>query len=263
MAVTSITPSGTIENTATVMLSAKELLSQQMNLAAQNLSNADTISFKGLIQNGMEAVYRNPQLLGLMGKEAIVSYVQGSPIKRRIEQGALKQTHNPFDVALNGLGYFVIQSGDQQQLTRDGRFRLNTQGKLVTMDGHSVLGNNGEIDLSGYRSVSILNDGTILGFDYNNLQTVVGSIKCVSVKDEQNDLTYVGQGRFLLSGEENPMLHDTQVMQGFLEQSNVNPIMESVRLMQIMERYRESQNVTDMDDQLKTKTINLRIGSGG
>lgn len=262
MTITSITPSGTIENTATIMLSSKELLSQQMNLAAQNLSNADTISFKGLMQSGMEAAYRNPRLSGVMGRGVTVSYVQGAPVKRSMEQGALRQTNNPFDLALNGFGYFVIQADGKQQLTRDGRFRLNSQGKLVTMDGHSVLGSNGEIDVGGYHSVSIMEDGTILGFDQNNAQTVVGTIKLIGVEDEQNDLEYVGQGRFLLVGEEHGVPQDTRVMQGFLEQSNVNPIMESVRLMQILERYRESQNVTDMDDQLKTKTINLRIGMG-
>ncbi len=258
MAVHHITTSGTIENASIVMLSAKELLTQQLTLAAQNLSNADTIGFKGLIQTGLEAVYRNPKLGGL---SPAISYVQGSEVKRDIGQGSLKPTGDVYNLALNGLGYFVVQVGELKQFTRDGRFRLDKSGNLVTMDGYAVQGESGELNFADYATFSVLRDGTVLGFDANGIQTIAGKLKVSRFKDEQEDLEYVGTGRFIALGEESPIDGTTHVTQGFLEQANVNPIAESIRLMRVMQMYGEAQRVIEMDDSTKSRTIHLRITS--
>ncbi|MBX9977434.1 MAG: flagellar hook basal-body protein [Alphaproteobacteria bacterium] len=258
MAISSVTPSGTIENAGVVLLSAKELLIQQINIEAQNLSNADTVGFKGLIQGGLESVYSDPRL---GGKSPSISYVQGDIVKRDLSQGALKQTGNVYDFALNGSGYFMVQSGDAKLYTRDGRFRLDKNGTLTAFDGSIVQGEDGDINLGKFVQFSVSRDGTIVGFDAAGAQTVAGKLKIAVFKDEQNDLEYIGMGRFLAHGEEIPMDANTQVMNGFLEQANVNPISGSIKLMRIMQMYEEAQRVTEMQDATLSKTINLRITS--
>lgn len=251
-----IRPSVTTENAGIVMLSAKEFLTNQLNVAAQNLSNGDTIGFKGLMQNGLETIYQNLQK---MAGAPAVSYVQAAPIERDTSQGSLKQTHNPLDIALSGPGYFVIQVNGARQLTRDGRFRLNTNGELVTQAGHTVMSDQGPIQLGGYSRVLIGPSGTIQAFDENDVQFNLGQLARVAVNNEQTDVEYVGEGRFIPTGEEIPVPNHTQSLQGFLEQSNVNPIQESVALMRLIQFYQEAQRIADMDDALKSKTMNLKV----
>lgn len=256
MATYSLNPSGSIEHSGIVMLSLKQVLSEQLSVASQNLANADTVGFKGLIQGSVESVYRNPRL-GM--KSPSVSYVQPNMIKRNQEQGTLKQTGNPFDIGLNGHGFLAVQVGETTQYTRDGRLRLDSNGQLVTMDGHMVIGDNGPIQLSPYVSFSIMEDGSILGFDNKDVQTVVGNLNIIQFNDEEANLDYVGMGRFKAVGD--PLTADmstVQVLQGFTEQSNVSSITESIRLMKIMQMYEEAQKITDMDDAAKNRTINLR-----
>lgn len=255
MAVTSITPSGTIENPGTVMLSAKELVIQQMNLAAQNLSNGDTIGFKGLVQTGIESAYTNP---AQNSPFPVISYVQAGMLLRDLSQGTLKETSNPFDLALIGQGYFAVQAGDQKLYTRDGRFRLSAAGILVTADGNPVLSQGGEIDLSKYKKFMIRSDGTIMGVDANDVITNVSQLLVVSFDDQQLGMQDMGNGRFATTQDE-LQVPGTLVQQGSLELSNTNPMTESISLMRMMKMYEESQRITEMDDEIKRKVINLRV----
>lgn len=255
MAITTITPSGTIENPATVMLSAKELVIQQMNLASQNLSNADTIGFKGLVQTGIESVYKNPAPKSIMDT---ISYVQAGMLLRDLTQGSLKETSNPYDMALIGQGYFAVQVGDQRQYTRDGRFRLNAQGDLVTADGYPVLTQNGVLSLANYKKFMVRKDGSIIGIDETDNPVNLGKLVVVSFEDQQLGLQDMGSGRFITNQEE-LAVPETVVQQGSLELSNTNPLSESVNLMRMMRMYEESQRITEMDDEVKRKVINLRV----
>ena len=256
MGQTYIRSSVTTENTGVVMLSAKELLAGQLNVAAQNLSNGDTIGFKGLMQNGLEVIYQNVQKGG--GAPA-VSYVQAAPTERDVGQGSLKQTSNPLDIALSGPGYFVIQVNGARQLTRDGRFRISTTGELVTQEGHPVLSDRGPIQLSPYNKVMIGPRGQIQALDEKDVQVNLGSLSLVAVNNEQTDVEYLGAGRFISVGDEIAPPEHTQSLQGFLEQSNVNPVQESVQLMRIMQFYQEAQRIAEMDDTLKSKTMNVKV----
>ena len=255
MAITSITPSGTIENSVTVMLSGKELVVQQMNLAAQNLSNSDTVGFKGLVQTGIESVYTNP---AKHSNFPTISYVQPGMLLRDLAQGTIKETQNPLNMALIGQGYFAVQVGDQKLYTRDGRFRLDATGTLVTADGYPVLSQGGLINLSTYTKYVVENNGTIIGVDVNDVPTEVGQLIIVNFADQQLGLQNVGNGRFATNQEE-LSVPDTLVHQGALELSNVNSMTESVNLMRMMQMYEESQRITEMDDEIKRKVINLRI----
>jgi len=254
MATAVFVPSGSVNNSSTIVLSAKELLMRQIDTASENLSNADTVAFKGFIQTSAETVYKNNDPSSPI---PLVSYVQPGEVTRDLTQGSLKQTQNIYDFALNGRGYFIVQAGDQRMFTRDGRFRLNAQGILTTIDGQVVQGENGEIKLGDYETFSVQSDGTIMALK-NGAQANLGKIKVVQFDDEQHDLTYSGFGRFVSDTEGKEPVNYT-VMNGFVEGSNVNPVAESVRLMVVMRNYTEAQRMTESDDDLKSKVINLRV----
>ncbi|MBF0192318.1 MAG: flagellar basal-body rod protein FlgF [Magnetococcales bacterium] len=76
-------------------------------------------------------------------------------------QGALKGTGNPLDVAIDGEGYFVIETPEGRRYTRDGSFQINEQGEMVTKDGYAVLGNGGAPLNIGTQGVEISQDGTL------------------------------------------------------------------------------------------------------
>lgn len=255
MAISTIYPTGTIQNATTVMLSAKELVVQQMNVTSQNLGNADTIGYKALLQTGIEASVANPQRNGMSNP---ISYVQSGMLLRDLSQGSLKETNNPLDMALMGQGYFAIQVGEQKQYTRDGRFRLNDKGDLVTHDGHSVLSQGGTINLAAYKKFLVQKDGTVLGIDENDALVNVTKLLVVSFADQQAGIQEMGSGRYRTDQEALPAT-DTQVIQGSLETSNTNSMTESVNLMRMMKNYEQNQRVTETNDELMTQTINLRV----
>lgn len=255
MAVSTIYPSGTIQNATTVMLSGKELVVQQMNIAAQNLSNGDTSGFKALIQTGIESVYTNPEK---NAPSTHISYVQAGSLQRDLSQGSIRETNNPFDFAIMGQGYFAVQVGDKKQYTRDGRFRLNDKGDLVTMDGHAVLAQGGGVNIGGYNKLLVQPDGTILGVDAFDKATVMSQLFLVNFANQQAELEAIGNSFFQTTQEEIPV-SKPHIIQGSLESSNTNPMAESVSLMRLMRNYKHHEKITETNDELMTQTINLRV----
>lgn len=255
MAVSTIYPTGTIQSSTTVMLSAKELVVQQMNVTAQNLSNSDTVGYKALMQVGVEAAVASPQKNALSQP---ISYVQSGLLLRDLSQGALKETGNPVDFSIIGQGYFALQVGDQKQYTRDGRFRLNEKGELVTHEGYPVLGQGGAINLGAYKKFIVQKNGTIVGINENDVPEDVTKFELVIFDNQQEAMEDVGAGRYKTDQEALPATQ-VQVMQGSVEMSNTNSMKESVSLMRLMKNYEHHQRVTETNDELMTQTINLRI----
>ncbi len=249
-----LSPSGTVNHAGVVMLSNKELLARQITASAENLSNSDTDGFKAFMLTSTESVYKNNDPTSVL---KTISYVQGGEALRDLSQGTLRQTSNPYDFALNGSGYFVVQVGDQRMYTRAGRFRMDQAGNLTTMDGNPVQGDGGLINLGEYTDFSVQKNGTILAYK-NGVQVVAGKVKVVGFENEQTDLKYAGYGRYIADGEEKEATNYS-VLNGFAEGSNVNAVAETVKLMQITRRYEESQRITDGDDELKRKTINIKV----
>ncbi|MCK5673977.1 MAG: flagellar hook-basal body protein, partial [Spirochaetales bacterium] len=154
-------------------------------------------------------------------------------------QGALKQTENPFDMALDGEGFFTVAVDGQERYTRNGSFLLNDEGTLVTKDGHPVLGQNGEINIKKNNFV-IDEKGNV----YQNAEFGDNPERLVSMmENEWQDLELIdtlkiadfARERYLKkegnsfwkstfeSGDavQTQLGAETKVIQGFLEGSNV------------------------------------------
>lgn len=165
-------------------------------------------------------------------------------------QGSLKETGNPFDLALddNGKGFFTIQSPEGIKFTRAGSFRLSTSGYLVTGDGSFVLGHRGPMKLSG-SNFQVSNEG-IVSVDGKPVDRLL-----VTVFDDTKQLKKAGDSEFVAQGGVKATT-DFQLKQGYLEMANVNAVNEMVDMMMVMRNYEANQKVLQSHDQRLQKTVN-------
>ncbi len=165
--------------------------------------------------------------------------------------GVLMETGNKLDLALEGDGFFKVQTPNGISYTRDGSFLLNANRELVTNEGYAVLGQNGPIVLSG-NSFEIGTDGDIIveGQVENRLDIVRIDNKEYLRKQGNNLYKTVGN----VEAEE--ALFDGQVLSGYLETSNVNTIKEMVNMISAYRSYESNQKVIKSQDELLDKIVN-------
>lgn len=160
-------------------------------------------------------------------------------------QGDILQTSNPLDLAISGDGFFVVKGEDgQKELTRDGRFKLNDEGFLVNANGLKVIGQNGEISIEesllAKDSVIAINKGGEIKIGEHTVDTLL----VLKVEDDEN-LMRGGGSNFLMGEQESRSAEEGsyQISQGFLEESNTNPILEMESMISINKEYETAQKV--------------------
>ena len=167
------------------------------------------------------------------------------------QQGQLFETGNTLDAAIRGKGFFQVETQEGLRYTRDGSFKLNQNNELVTTEGYRILGTNGPIVLNGEKVAFspmgevIVNDQTI-----NRLNIIdIDNIK---------DLRKIGGNLFKI--EDNMQLQTRpfqgEVVQGFLENSNVDAIKEMVEMMTMFRNHESSQRVIKAYDDLLQRAVN-------
>jgi len=222
-----------------MMMRENELSSISNNLANINTTGYKRQSFASRLYpllsgrtSEPKAIYQDARVQTFFGTQ----YIDKS-------QGALKQTHNPFDLAIQGDGFFAVRQGNQILYTREGSFTRDKENFLVTQTGLRVLDeNNNPVVIDGTK-VEIGKDGSIL-VDGNP----VGRIKLVRL----NNLRHVGQS--LYEGTEAGQA-DGQILQGWIESSNVNPMSEMVQMIQAIRNFDLTQRVTTNFDQLAQRAV--------
>jgi flagellar basal-body rod protein FlgG len=189
-------------------------------------------------------------------------------------QGALKETKNPFDLSLEGKGFFVVQTPEGERYTRNGSFTLGKEGLLLTGDGMPVMGENGPINIKKNNFVidqegKVFVNSTFIGDperlvsleenEWENLE-YVDKLKLVDFEntrylrkqgDSHLSSTYESGEAFIIPETEAP-----KVRQGFLEGSNVNPVTEMVRMIEVNRTYEANQRVITTHDNLAGRLIN-------
>jgi len=218
-------------NSASTGLTA---LSTSLDIIANNLANANTTGFKRDFGHILDAE---------IGSQA-ASQVDLTP-------GAIVSTGNELDVALNGPGFFVVDTPQGQRYTRAGNFAVNADGQLVTKEGLKVLSSTGSAISVGDGKLAI-GDGGVVTVDGNETAT----LKVVTFNDVSK-IEKQGLSLFAWTGNPNGIqnVSDPPVKGGYLEKSNVNTVNEMVHLV---EAYREFESVqkalktlmTDMDGKL-------------
>lgn len=197
---------------------------QELDVAANNLANANTSGFRGQhvsFKSQMMTASAN------VSTRAVSSFgVLGAP-STDFGQGSLEQTGNPLDLALEGSGFFTVQSPTGAQYTRNGSFHITKTGALVNAQGYPVLGDKGPITLpEGNAEISSAGVISING-------DIAGQLRLTQF-DSSVPLTSLGDANFSAPAAA-ATAADSQltVRQGSLESSNINPVECAVGLIEI------------------------------
>jgi flagellar basal-body rod protein FlgG len=166
-------------------------------------------------------------------------------------QGQLYQTDNQLDFALKGSGFFQVQTPDGIAYTRDGSFKLNSNNELVTSEGYAVLGTEGPIFIDG-TEISVSELGVILADE-----VYMDQLNIVDITNLK-DLRKQGDNLYRMAQQTQPQTQPFtgQVLQGFLEQSNVNPIKEMVQMITLFRNYESNQRMIKAYDDTVGKAVN-------
>ncbi len=165
--------------------------------------------------------------------------------------GVLEQSNRPLDVALQGEGFFSVEGPEGRLYTRNGRFHINPEGTLVTVDGLAVRGQGGPISIPAegtLNSLQIDQTGRIL---VNGQE--VGQLELTRF-DAPEQLTAAGASLFRDPGTAEAQDADIQVLQGYFEKSNVSPIDELVSIMVASRQYEAAKRaMTAIDDSIQNR----------
>lgn len=170
------------------------------------------------------------------------------------QQGTLRPTNLPTDLAIEGPGFFEVQlPNGSHAFTRDGELQLNAQGRLVTKQGYPILGDAGPLQFDPTNSSPISVSGTGEVSQGGGLK---GRIRLVEFS-EPNQLKPIGGGCFLAG---NPQAQPTaaqssQLRQGFLEGANTSPTTEMASLITAMRMFEANQKVMQMQDDRMGRVI--------
>lgn len=236
-------------NTIFAGLSQQVAVQRQLGIVANNIANANTPGYKA--QNMVFSEYvkeasSRVETEGGPGLSLVLDYGH----YQTTTQGSIEQTGNTFDVALEGDGYFGVQTADGQRYTRAGNFRVNGIGELVTASGDLVSGQGGgaiTIPVEA-REVKIGRDGSI-----STDQGQVGQIMVVEFENQQ-ELEAVGNGLYNTEAQGTPALN-TIVLQGALEGSNVEPVIEVTRMIELMRGFQRTQSMIQTEHERERTMI--------
>jgi len=170
-------------------------------------------------------------------------------------QGEVILSANPLDLAISGDGYFLVKTGNGTELTRNGKFHISEDGFLVNGNGDKVLGNNGEINFGDLiendnPSISISKTGEIkMG------ETDIDSLVIAKLENPQeavrtsNSNFAVADDNYSIASPQN-----YEIVQGYLEESNVNPILEMQSMIQTNKDYESAYKIMRYLDQAMEKS---------
>ncbi|MCB2135398.1 MAG: flagellar hook-basal body complex protein [Rhodobacteraceae bacterium] len=225
-----------MDNAIYTTLNRQSGLMAEMRAVANNIANLSTTGYR------KEGVIFAEFVAGLEGEPSLsMANAEGRIIN--LAQGPLTATGGAFDLAIEGDGFFMIETPEGNQLTRAGSFTPSPEGEVATPDGMRLL------DLGGAPvfvptdagQVAIAPDGT-LSVDGNPIAQIG-----VFLPAEPDDLTHRGGTRFAVQGDILP--HDGfTIFQGFLENSNVNPVAEIARMIEVQRSYEMGQSFLDNED---------------
>jgi flagellar basal-body rod protein FlgG len=227
----------------------------RMEVLANNLANINTTGFKQdrvfvrmLKESSTPAADGRSDLTGVDTQKYI-----------DLSAGTLRQTGNPFDLALSGEGFFAVDTPGGVRLTRNGNFSLSAEGTLVTAEGHPVLGTAGQIRLPNMDrlrqdSIAVNTEGEVVcGKEtLGQLRIMVAENPAALQKDHES-LLFVNDGERLR--DVNPGA--ATVQQGFLEDSNVDGIEEMIAMIELSRAFETDQRMIQSQDATLDRSMEI------
>lgn len=252
------------------------MMAQQLNVdtISNNLANVNSVGYKKSSVEFKDLLYETLE-------KGTVQDGQGKPVNLQVGHGVraaatvkffttgnMEATNNPYDVAIDGGGFFKVKDINGQELyTKDGAFKISVDGdnyKLVTSDGYFVQGNNGDIDLGpDVKDVSINENGVINVKRADGTNEEIGNLSITKFVNPAG-LESVGKNMYKPTDASGAAI-DTQndgsggnVLQGFLEYSNVQVVEEMVKLIQAQRAYEINSKSIQTADEMLGMANNLR-----
>jgi len=219
---------------------------------ANNLANANTTGFKKDVTITKDFASMLIDRIRDGNETAIGSTGAGSLIDENAtiqSQGSLKNTGGTVDFAIDGKGYFTVETPNGVRYTRNGEFTQNARGELVTLEGNRVLSNNGPVRLNGSK-LTVDAQGNMLVDGQQR-----GRLQVTEFADERQ-LVKEGNSLFSAPAGQAGRQATGSVRQGFLENSNVNVVSEMVNLISAYRAYEVNSKVIQSHDQLLDKAAN-------
>lgn len=222
--------------------SAMVARARQQDAIANNLANAETAGYKrqSIFMRRLEAAQtdtKQPWLIPLQeGKYTDFT------------QGSLDLTGNPFQMAVDGPGFFAVETPEGERFTRSGNFSLSEAGELVTSDGYTVLGDSGPIVLTG--------DDLVVGEhgEVSDGGVQKGRLRIVTFTDPQS---LVPLGRNLFMGAQEPVSDsESLVRQGYLERANFDLVHQMVEMMTTFRYFETAQKAVQIQDATLDRAVN-------
>jgi len=220
---------------------------ERLRVVSNNLANVATVGFKrqvGIVSPFAAQVLHSRATSAVNASGLMTAYTDHTA-------GTLTRTGNPLDLAIEGDAYFAIDTGQQEAYTRQGTFRLNGDGELVTATGQHVVMASGDVRLTS-AAPDIDAQGNI-----RDNGAVVGQLKLVTIA-RPADLQQIGDGLYTLSDSAAapPEVSDSaRVRQGFTEASNVVSMNEMVALLDTVRHFETSQKVLQGYDSMLDRAI--------
>ena len=223
---------------------------RKMDIITNNLANANTPGFK------KDKMQFEGLLAGNQNPPAVPQGSTADPILQKenvyidYDQGPMSQTGNPFDISIDGDGFFEVSTPAGPAYTRQGNFRMSADGTLVTADGFPVMGQGGPILIQGSKvEIDATGAVTVDG-------TPAGTIKLVDFPKPYN-LTRTSSAEFVPANPQViPQAATGEVRQGQLEGSNVEAISEMVQMIENSRYFDACQRVVRGFDDIAAKATN-------
>jgi flagellar basal-body rod protein FlgF len=237
-----------MENTSYIALSRQNALWRQLDVIANNMANANTAGYKGEQMMFREFLVDTRSSARSSGTK--LSYVQDTGLLRDTREGPLTKTDNPLDIAIHGDGYFQIETEAGMRYTRNGHFRLDEGGMLVNSQGFALMDSrdNPVIFAPNETRITITPDGTV-----STENGTVGKLKVVRFANEQ-DLHKAGDNMFETT-QTPETVERPAVVQGMMEESNVQPVVEITKMTELLRQYQAVQNLLEKEHERQLKAI--------
>lgn len=232
-----------MDNAGYIGLSRNAGLMRELTTIANNIANVSTNGYR------REGAVFAEHVKALDGGDPSVSIATMSRRFVDLSAGAVTQSGNPLDFAIAGEGFFLVETPGGERLTRDGAFSTNAEGELVTSSGARVLDETGGALVIPQQtsSINVSGDGVIFADDQP-----IGRIGVVTA--DPAFMVREGQNTFRAENGFEPV-ENPRVQQNALEGSNVNPVTELARLIEVQRTYELTQKFSQDENERINRTV--------
>lgn len=247
------------------LISSAKAIEKKMEISANNLTNSDTAgyktdhpTFREILSNATRVAPESEEEL-FQGHEYLDLYVGMDKssvamdhIGKDFTVGEMRYTENPLDLAIDSDGFFTVATPQGDRYTRTGEFTLDAQRRIVTQDGHPLLGEKGTIQVNGADLKIDENGGVHVDGEF------VDNIRLIRFRNPAN-LQKLGKSFYAPVGSDDIPVPSKEVLvrQGMIEESNVNTVKEMVGMVNTNRSYEAVRKAMTMTDRLDEKAISI------